>query len=105
MRPTDSRGWWHTNTGETGGGRFEEQGVVKEALLDHLRAGPGEAARQEVAVGDRCPTPCRWTLRTLRMSVDGLREFTVSGVWRVLQTCGLTWRAPCARLFSPDPDY
>jgi transposase len=79
--------------------------VVKEEVLDCLRAGPGEAARQEIAVGDRCPTPCCWTLRTLRVSVDWLSEYTLSGVWRVLQTCGLTLRASCARLFSPDPNY
>lgn len=79
--------------------------MLKEEVLDHLQEGPGEAARQEIAVGDSCPTPCRWTLRTLRASVDWLSEYTLSGVWRVLQTCGLTLRASCARLFSPDPDY
>jgi transposase len=79
--------------------------VLKEELLERLRAGPGEAARQEVAVGDRCPLPCRWTLRTLRASVDWLRAYTLSGVWRVLQTCGLTRRASCARRFSPGPAY
>lgn len=78
---------------------------MKAELLDCLRAGPGEAARQEVAVGESCPAPCRWTLRTIRVSVDWLREYTMSGVWRVLQACGLTLRASFARLFSPDPDY
>jgi hypothetical protein len=29
----------------------------------------------------------------------------LSGVWRVLQACGLGLHAACARLFSPDPDY
>ena len=76
---------------------------MKEALLDCLRAGPGEAARQETAIGDSGPPPCRWTLRTRRVSVDWLSAYTLSGVWRVLQTCGLRLRAACARLFSPDP--
>jgi transposase len=49
--------------------------------------------------------PRRWTLRTIRASVDWLTEYTVSGVWRVLQTCGLGLHTSCARLFSPDPDY
>jgi transposase len=87
------------------GGRFEERAVLTEELLERLREGPDEAARQEVAVGESCPEPCRWTVRTLRASVDWLSELTVSGVWRVLQSCGLTLRASCARLFSPDPDY
>jgi transposase len=87
------------------GGPFEECEAVKEELLETLRAGPGEAARQEVAVGESGPAPSRWTLRTIRVSVEWLTEYTVSGVWRVLQACGLGLHAACARLFSPDPDY
>jgi DDE superfamily endonuclease len=87
------------------GGRFEEGELVKEDLLETLRAGPGEAARQEVAVGETGPGPSRWTLRTTRASVAWLTEYTLSGVWRVLQTCGLGLHTSCARLFSPDPDY
>ena len=78
---------------------------MKEELVETLRAGPGEAARQEVAVGETGPVPGRWTLRMIRVSVAWLAEYTVSGVWRVLQTCGLGLHASCARLFSPDPDY
>ena len=89
----------------SGGGRFEEREAVKEELLEILHAGPGEAARQEVAVGESGPAPSRWTLRTLRVSVGWLTEYTVSGVWRVLQACGLGLHAARARLFSPDPDY
>jgi transposase len=91
--------------GATIGGRFEERDMLTEELRERLREGPGEAARQELAVGESSPEPCRWTVRTLRVSVDWLSEYTVSGVWRLLQTCGLTLRASCARLFSPDPDY
>jgi transposase len=94
-----------TNTGGIIGGRFEERDVLKDELLDRLREGPGEAARQEVAVDESCPEPCRWTLRTLRVSVEWLTEDTVSGVWRVLHACGLGMPAACARVFSPDPDY
>ena len=78
---------------------------MREDLLETLRAGPGEAARQEVAVEETGPVPSRWTLRTIRASVAWLTEYTLSGVWRVLQTCGLGLHASCARLFSPDPAY
>jgi hypothetical protein len=91
--------------GATIGGHFEERGRLAEELRERLREGPGQAARQEMAVGESSPEPCRWTVRTLRVSVDWLSEYTVSGVWRMLQTCGLTLRAACARLFSPAPDY
>jgi transposase len=96
---------WLTNTGGTAGGCFEEGEAVKEELLETLRAGPGEAARREVAVAKSGPAPSRWTLRTIRASVAWLTEYTVSGVWRMLQAWGLGLHTSCARLFSPDPDY
>jgi transposase len=94
-----------TNKVGTAGGSFAEVEAVKEELLETLRAGPGEAARREVAVGASGPTPSRWTLRTIQASVDWLMAYTLSGVWRVLQNCGLGLHSSCARLFSPDPDY
>ena len=87
------------------GGAFKARAGVKAQLLETLHAGPGEAARQEVMVGSSGPVPSRWTLRTLRVSVEWLGGYSLSGVWRVLQACGLRWHAACARLFSPDPDY
>jgi transposase len=90
---------------ETAGGYFEEVEAVREELQEILHAGPGEAARREVAVGASGPAPSRWTLRTIRAAVDWLTDYTLSGVGRVLQTCGLGLHTSCARLFSPDPDY
>ena len=74
---------------------------MKADVLETLRAGPGEVARQEVAVGASGPVPSRWTLRTIRASVDWLTGYTRSGVWRVLQMCGLGRHTSCARLFGP----
>jgi DDE superfamily endonuclease len=87
------------------GGVFEEREGLKEEVLETLRAGPGEAARREVMVEKSGPVPSRWTLRTVRVSVEWLSGYSLSGVWRVLQACGLGLHAACARLFSPDPDY
>ena len=78
---------------------------MREELVEILHAGPGEAARREVAVTKKGPAPSRWTLRTIRASVDWLTDYTMSGVWRVLQSCGVGLHTSCARLFSPDPDY
>jgi transposase len=94
-----------TNRVGIAGGYFAEVEAVREELVETLRAGPGEAARREVAVGACGPAPSRWTLRTIRASVNWLTDYTVSGVWRVLQSCGLGLHSSCARLFSPDPDY
>ena len=94
-----------TNRVGTAGGYFAEVEAVQEELLETLRAGPGEAARREMAVGASGPAPSRWSLRTIRASVEWLTNYTLSGVWRVLQSCGLELHSSCARLFSPDPDY
>jgi transposase len=94
-----------TNKVGIAGGDFAEAEAGREELVETLHAGPGEAARREVAVGACDPAPSRWTLRTIRASVNWLTDYTVSGVWRVLQSCGLGLHSSCARLFSPDPDY
>jgi len=101
-----ARAWqhsWSTNTEGIGGGPFAERAALREEVLETLPAGPGEAARQEVAVAESGPAPSRWTWRTLRRSVEWLTEYPVSGVWRVLHACGLGGHASCARLFSPAP--
>jgi len=105
MKRKAVRVWSPTNRVGTAGGYFEEVEAVREELVEILHAGPGEAARREVAVTKSGPAPSRWTLRTIRASVDWLTAYTVSGVWRVLQACGLGLHTSCARLFSPDPDY
>jgi transposase len=94
-----------TNKEEIAGGYFMEVEAVREELVEILHAGPGEAARREVGGAKSGPAPSRWTLRTIRASVDWLTDYTLSGVWRVLQSCGLRLHNSCARLFSPDPDY
>ena len=105
MKRKALRVWSPTNRVGTAGGYFEEVEAVREELVEILHAGPGEAARREVAVTKSGPAPSRWTLRTIRASVDWLTAYTVSGVWRVLQACGLGLHTSGARLFSPDPDY
>lgn len=91
--------------GGTLGGRFEEREARQEEVLETLQAGPGEAARQEVAVDESGPVPCRWPLRTVRVSGEWLTAYTVRGVWRVLHACGLGGHASCARVLSPEPAY
>jgi transposase len=105
MKRKALRVWSPTNRVGTAGGYFEEVEAVREELGEIRHAGPGEAARREVAVTKSGPAPSRWTLRTIRASVDWLTAYTVSGVWRVLQACGLGLHPSWARLFSPDPDY
>jgi hypothetical protein len=87
----------------TKGGLFDQE---KKATLEHrLRQGPGEAARQELAISENSPTPNCWTLRTIRASVEWLQGYTLSGVWRVLQRYGFKLHTGRIQQYSPDPDY
>jgi transposase len=105
MKKKAWRGSSPINRAGTAGGYFAEVAAVQEEREEILHAGPGEAARREVAVGVSGPAPSRWTLRTMRASVDWLTDYSMSGVWRLLQSCGLGLHTSYARLFSPDPDY
>lgn len=40
----------------------------------------------------------------MQASIPALQNYTLSGVWRVLQRCGLRLRSAQVRLFSPDPE-
>jgi len=83
-------------------------GVVfdrRDELLDRLRQGPGEEARQEVMPTETGPLPSRWTLRTIRVSIEWLADYSLSGVSRVLARHGLALRLGRVQLFSPDPAY
>ena len=84
-----------------GGGIFEQ----RAAVLARLREGPGEQARQVVAVAPSGPAPSRWTLRTIRATVDWLQPYSLSGVWRVLSGLDLRLRSAQVQQYSPDPAY
>jgi transposase len=83
------------------GGIFDDA----EPLLERLRQGPGDEARQEMAVTEASPPPSRWTLRTIRATFEGFGRLTLSGVWRALERRGIGLRSATVQQYSPDPDY
>jgi len=83
------------------GGVFDRRAEVVETL----RQGPGEAAQKEVMTTPEAPPPSRWTLRTIRVSFDWLKDYTLSGVWYLLRRYRLRLRSAQVQLWSPDPDY
>jgi transposase len=83
------------------GGAFDR----RDELTDRLQHAPGEEARQVVAPTAKGPPPSRWTLRAVRASFPWLKEYTLSGVWRLLRRYDLHIRAAQVRQHSPDPDY
>jgi len=76
-----------------------------DELIERLQQAPGEEARQEVAPTPDGPAPSRWTLRGVRATFPWLKNYTLSGVWRVLHRHGLHIRAAQVRQHSPDPEY
>lgn len=51
------------------------------------------------------PSPSRWTLRALRVSLTWLRDESLSGVWRVRRGYNLRLRSARVQHDRPDPDY
>lgn len=89
----------------TAGGFFNT--IDAEAVQERLRQAPAEEARVELAPVPHTPgpPPTRWTLRTIRVSIPALRDYSLSGVWRVLQRCECRLHSPKLRHFSPDDAY
>jgi transposase len=77
---------------------------VAAEVAERLRQAPGEEARTELGLPDDVP-PSRWQVRTIRASVPSLADYTLSGVWRLLQRSHLRLRSAHGQLYSPDPDY
>jgi transposase len=86
------------------GGLFD-QAARKEALTEQLRQGPKEGAANLPPVGSQCPPPGLWTLARIRASVTWLADYSLSGVWRVLQRLELGLRSAKVQRYSPDPEY
>lgn len=87
------------------GGRFDEVHALQAELTQRLQAGPGEAAQQAVGVTPTAPPPSRWHLVTIRATIDWLQDYSLSGVWSLLQRCGLKLRSAAVQHYSPDPEY
>lgn len=80
--------------------------VDREGVFERLREGPGEEARQEAAPTPDGPPPSRWTLRTIRATLEEVRDYSLSGVWRWLRKrVGVNLRSATVQQFSPDPEY
>lgn len=72
---------------------------------ERLHQPPGTEARQELGLAPASPPPSRWSVRTIRASVEPLAAYSLSGVWRLLQRLHLQRRPLRDPLSSPDPDY
>jgi transposase len=89
------------NTAARIGGHFDHA----DELRERLQQAPGEQARKAVAATSKGPPVSRWTLRAVRASFEWLKDYSLSGVWRVLQRYKLRIRSAKVRQHSPDPEY
>jgi hypothetical protein len=94
-----------TNTAATVAAAFSRDQQLQQQLQERLHQGPGEQARQQSAATPQGPPPSRWTLETIRASFAWLADYTLSGVWRLLNRLDLRLRSARVQQFSPDPDY
>jgi len=72
---------------------------------ERLHRPPGAEAQRELGLAPPTPPPSCWSLRTVRASVAALADYSLSGVWRLLQRLGMHRRPLRDHLYSPDPDY
>lgn len=86
---------------EDAGGGFDR----RDELEARLKQGPGEEARQAAGLSPGAPPPSRWTLSTIRATFPWLEDYSLSGVWYVLQRAGLGLRSARVQMYSPDPAY
>lgn len=89
-----------TNKAAINGGIFDRASEVQA----RLQYAPGEAARQELGLPSDV-LPGRWNLRTIRATFDWLADYSLSGVWRILERYDCKLRSSRVRQYSPDPDY
>lgn len=76
-------------------GRGRKEKAKREEVENYLRQSPGQFGFEQ----------SRWTLRTLARSVPSLKNFTESGVYRLLVRMGYRYKRGQPHLHSPDPQY
>lgn len=82
--------------------------VLIGAVFDHtqeseerLRAGPGPQCLEN----QEAPPRSRWTLSEIAKSFPIFADYSLVGIWKVLQDAGFCLRAARPQMYSPDPQY
>ncbi len=76
----------------------------RSEIVERLQQ-PPERSPDPPSVAALAPAPCRWSLNVVRAHFDWLADYTLSGVWRVLQKLDMQWKHGYVRQWSPDPEY
>jgi transposase len=88
------------------------QGGYRRLNLDDRRTEVEERLRQPPdlsclgsVVTSPALAPCRYRLEVVRATFDWMAEYTLSGVWRLLDRLGIGWKRGYINYWSPDPHY
>jgi transposase len=89
-----------------GNRRTSSLDAQRAELEERLRQAPDGTAASTAPIPHRTPLPpSRWSLIVVRQHFDWLADYSLSGVWRVLQRCEIEWKHGYVNHWSPDPDY
>ncbi len=75
-------------------------------LAERLRQPPEDSRPRSEPIPHRTPLPpARWSLLVVRQHFTWLEDYSLGGVWRVLQRCDIEWKHGYVNYWSPDPEY
>jgi transposase len=113
-RDPDTVYWWLT-VYETGGldellahpqgGYRGPNWADKRAEVEERLRQPPTAAVQSSPVASPAVGPWRYRLEEVRTSFEWLADYSLSGVWRMLDRLGIGWKRGYINYWSPDPQY
>ncbi len=87
-----------------GGYRGPNVAAHRAEVEERLRQ-PPNVTHMDPGAPSPAVAPCRYRLEGVRASFDWLRDYTLSGVWRVLDRLGIGWKHGYINYWSPDPQY
>jgi transposase len=87
-----------------GGYRGPNLNDRREEVEERLRQ-PPESSLLGTLLTSPAMSPCRYRLEVVRASFDWLADYTLSGVWRLLDRLGVGWKHGYVNYWSPDPAY
>jgi hypothetical protein len=90
----------HPPGGDHGANLDEHRAEVEDRLRQ-----PPEPSVAENVVASPALAPCRYRLAMVRASFDWLADYTLSGVWRLLDRWDIGWKHGYVNYWSPDPHY
>lgn len=85
--------------------RQSKTAAQRAEMEERLRQAPTVVRTESPIPHVSPPPPSRWSLAVVRMEFEWLADYTLSGVWRLLQSWDIEWKHGYVQHWSPDPRY